>query len=524
MTEEDKKPRLPEVAERMWRLFKGNERSVGRFNPTTSKVMTDDRAPTVADFIDHIRGKEGAGVVPIMDDGNLWWAALDIDNHGEDADIPIIPLEQKSMQLNLPLIMCRSKSGGIHAYAFFSHPMPAAKIRALMAGWSEALGYAGCEVFPKQNKLYIQSDGKKSLGNWINLPYMGGKDTIRYAVVRGEKIGLLDFLELAENRRIDEKFLAQIVTGQYSEAPPCIKACMGYGVGEGNRNEALFNVSVFLRKAFPNDYAKRAEELNPIIFSKPLGKTELTRTITSAGRPDYSYRCNEEPIRSYCEKGVCLSSKFGITAKESENLELIQELPSFSDLVKYVTEPIRWEINIGGSKVANLSTQQLLDWRVMRELIAEKLMRVVPMIKPVEWERILVPLMESVRVVDTPDDASVAGVIRLRLKEFAAKTDLMSKGQNVEDRRALLRGLPCVQDVEGERSVLFRSQDFINYLKRTKSEEMKGTNLWFAVRDLGVAHMKVRAGEHSINVWRIPVDVVVNDWAEAEAPVFTSEL
>ena len=179
---------------------------------------------------------------------------------------------------------------------------------------------------------------------------------------------------------------------------------------------------------------------------------------------------------------------------------------------------------ISGKRVSNLSTQQLLDWRIMREMVAERLMRVVPMIKAAEWERMLSPLMESVRLVDAPDDASVSGVIRMKLKEFAAKTDLMNKGQNIDDRKALLRGLPCVQDINGERCVVFRGQDFIAYLKRVKSEELKGTNLWFAVKDLGVVQGKMRAGDHNINVWNIPVDVITQDWAEAEAPVFTSEI
>lgn len=524
MTEEKKKPKMSEVAGRLFQLFKGNDRSTGRFDPDTQKVHTLDRAPELADFVDHIRGVEGVGVVPIMDDGNMWWGALDIDNHGEATDIPIVPLEQLAIKHNLPLIMCRSKSGGVHAYVFFSHPMPAVRMRVLMAGWAEQLGHKGCEIFPKQNKLHRQANGKLSMGNWINLPYMGGSDTIRYAVYLGNKIGLLDFLDLAESKAIDEKWLAAAVTAPYVDAPPCIKAVMTYGVGEGNRNEALFNATVFLRKAFPEDFTKRAEELNPIIFHKPLGKTELARTIASAGRPDYSYRCNEEPIRSHCDRATCLASKFGISAKESEGLDIIQELPIFGDLVKYQTEPIRWEISIGGKKVYNLSTSQLLDWRMIRELVAEKLMRVVPMIRPVEWERILMPLMAEARIMDTPDDASMAGIIRLRLKEFAAKTDLMMKGEDKEERRALLRGLPCVQDMGGERCVLFRSQDFINYLKRTKSEEMKGTNLWFAVRDLGVIHTKIRIGTSSVNVWSIPVSVVVNEWAEAEAPEFTTEI
>lgn len=521
---EPPKSRLSQVADRMYNLFRGNIRSTGVFNPKSGKATTLDRPPTVDDFIAHIKGSTGVGVVPIMDDGTCLWAALDIDNHGEDTDIPIAPLEEKAMVLGLPLVMCRSKSGGVHAYCFFAEPMQAHRVKALMAEWARKLGHDGCEVFPKQNKLHKMANGSLSFGNWINLPYMGGKETVRYAIRAGEKIGLLDFLDLAESKKLTAKMVMSMVTAQYTDAPPCIMKVLQGLVVEGNRNEALFNAVVYLRKAFPDNFAERAAELNPVIFTKALAKAEFTRTVASAGRPDYSYRCNEEPMRSWCNKEICLASAHGITAKDAETLDLIQELPVFSDLIKYVTEPIRWELSIGGCRVMNLPTNQLLDWRIMRELIAEKLLRVVPMIKSAEWERILVPLMATARVIETPDDASVAGVVRLRLKEFAAKTDLLDKGDDPHSRKALLRGLPCVQEMDGERYVIFRGQDFINYLKRTKSEELKGTNLWFAVKDIGVEHSKIRVGDHSINTWRVPVDVITQGWAEAEAPNFTVEI
>jgi hypothetical protein len=132
--------------------------------------------------------------------------------------------------------------------------------------------------------------------------------------------------------------------------------------------------------------------------------------------------------------------------------------------------------------------------------------------------------MAIARIVETPDDASISGVVRLRMREFAGKTDLANKGRNTDDRKALLRGLPCVQEIDGDRCVLFRGQDLINYLKRTKSEELKGTNLWFAVKEMGVEHRKIRAGDSIVNVWSIPVSVVTTDWQEAVAPVFTTEI
>lgn len=521
----NKKLTLSGIAERFYLLFSGNNRSVGRYNPVTGKAITEDRPPAVSDFVEHIKGTMGVGVVPIRDDATVTWAALDIDNHDDGEDIPIVPLEAKSNLLGLPLTMCRSKSGGVHAYVFFSSPLPAVRVREIMHDWSGKLGHAGCEIFPKQNKLHRQASGALSFGNWINLPYMAGDETTRYAVHNGKKIGLMEFLDLAESRKVSMADIARVVTSQYADAPPCIARILAGGaVQEGNRNEVLFNTTIYLRKAHPEDFAKRAAELNPIIFSKPLGKSELLRTITSAGRPDYSYRCSEEPMRSYCDKVACVAGKWGITAKDAEGLELMQELPAFSDLVKYSTDPVRWEITIGGKKVSNLSTSQLLDWRFMREMIAERLLRVVPMIKPSEWERILSPLMGNVRLVEAPDDASVSGIMRAKLKEFAAKTDLMSKGQNIDDRKAMLRGLPCVQEIGGERCVVFRGQDFVSYLKRVRAEELKGVNLWFAVKDMGVMQTKMRVGDHSINVWYIPIDIIMQDWEGAEAPEFTSSI
>jgi hypothetical protein len=70
---------------------------------------------------------------------------------------------------------------------------------------------------------------------------------------------------------------------------------------------------------------------------------------------------------------------------------------------------------------------------------------------------------------------------------------------------------------------MFRAQDFVNYLKRTKSEELKGVNLWFAVKDIGVEHKRVRAGEENINIWYIPVKQVIA-FQTAEPVEFEADL
>lgn len=517
MKEENKKMSLSEAALRLLALFDSNRRSCGVFDPKTEKVHTIYEAPSTERWAQHIRGTQGVGCVPIMDDGSVTWAAIDIDNHGQEEDIPIAPVDAKVMEGKIPLVLCRSKSGGIHAYIFFKEPTKAGKAKSMLERWATELGFKGSEIFPKQSAL-----SGKQYGNWINMPYLGGNETIRYAFRGGKKLSLPEFIEVAEKLRVDEAELHAQQMLDHAQAPPCVQRMMAEGVSAGMRNEGMYNTVIYLKKAFPDSVESAAEELNRQMFDKPLPKVELKRTVASASRPDYSFRCGEEPIRSLCDRETCVKRKFGITQSEFDNLGAIAQLPEFSGLVKYVVEPVRWEIRINDLRVTNISTAQLLEWKYMREMIAEKLTIIAPLIKNQEWERVLQGMMKEARIVDAPDDASIAGVIRARLREFAAKTDLMSFGQDTADRKALLRGLPVVQMSEGERCVMFRAQDFVNYLKRTKSEELKGVALWFAVKDIGVRHSKIRVGTHSINVWCIPVTEVVHD--KPEPVEFKAEL
>lgn len=511
-------------AARLLALFPGNTRSSGRYDPKRDRAFTEPEPAKLVNFEAHVAGAMGVGVVPIQDDDTCQWAALDVDNHDSDEDIPLVPFSEKIAQLKLPLIACRSKSGGIHAYLFLDKPQPAIRIQNLMRKFASQLGVGGCEIFPKQGKLSTTSENKKQLGNWLNLPYFDAAKTMRYAVVNGKKLKLAEFLDHAERNRTTEVGLRVLSASEHPEAPPCVQKMFANGVAQGQRNEALYAIGVYYRKADPEHYRDRAKEANHVVFARPLGRAEVDRTVASAGKADYGYRCNEEPCRSLCDRGTCLTRKFGITPADAERLDTVEALPSFDSLVKYLSEPVRWEIKIEGVKIAGISTEDLLDWRAVRKIIADRLTRVVPMIKNNEWERILSPLMKEARIVKTPDDASIAGVIRERLREFASKTDLLSRGQDKEERKALLRGLPVIQMMNGsQRSVVFRAQDFVNYLKRTKSEELKGVALWLAIKDLGVEHARIRVGStDNINVWFLPVDVIQQD--KAEKPKYETEL
>lgn len=510
-------------------LYAGNTRSSGRYDAKRDRGWTEDLPVTTDDWTRHLNGLTGCGVVPIQDDNSCVWAAIDIDNHDSDEDLDIGAVDRRIVEQKLPLIACRSKSGGIHVYLFLEKPQPSARIRVMMNGFALNIGHGGSEIFPKQGILSEGKEGKKNKGNWINLPYFNADKTIRYAVRDGKKLSLDEFLTLAERTRITESQLRALTVTDHPEAPPCLQHLFAHGVAQGHRNEALYNIVVYYRKKNDGkDFEGPATDANQSVFSRPLPRAEMQRTISSAGRSDMQYRCNEEPIRSLCQRDICLNRKFGITPADADRLATVEAIPPFTDLTKYISEPVRWDIKIDGVQIRNLATEHLLDWRMMRQVIAERLTRVVPMIKNQEWERMLAPLMKEARTVETPDDASTSGVIRERLKEFASKTDVTNKGEDADDRKALIRGLPVVAAVDGERCVIFRGQDFINYLKRTKSEELKGINLWMAVKDMGVTKWRCRPGAgqnlNPIDVWTFPVKLLMEHLQPMPKQEFKSEL
>ena len=103
-------------------------------------------------WIDHIEGKDPSlGIIPIRDDSTCIWGCIDIDTYPLDHKKII----RKIRELKLPLVMCRSKSGRAHVFLFAKEPIKAKLIRDKLIEWAGELGYANCEIFPKQIEIKI---------------------------------------------------------------------------------------------------------------------------------------------------------------------------------------------------------------------------------------------------------------------------------------------------------------------------------------------------------------------------------
>jgi hypothetical protein len=503
---------VKELIKNFMNLFQSNERSHGMWDPNVKDRdphITIEKAYTEKQFEDHLLGKVGLGLVPIMDDGYCWWGAIDVDAHGEEEEkVDLVSLEALIRINDLPLNLCRSKSGGAHLYVFCIEPIKAPLLRKALFKWSELLGFGGAEIFPKQAKLLRNQDGSLQLGNYINLCNYDiyAKSPLRYSVDGGKQISLEHFIDNANSRRINAVSLVEMIDESHDNAPPCVRSMITNGVSSGLRNLSLYNIVIYLKRAFPETWKDKSFDMNAKIFDDPLSYTEAKKIVASASRREYHYKCKEEPCKSLCKSTICVTKKYGITPDEKDELE-IGKAPEFSSLKKLLTEPVKWILTIDHNELF-LSTPELMDFRKIREMVAEKMTMIVPPMKNDRWQTILHKLMKDTQVLEAPDDASTPGLVRSKLREFLGKARTPEKGKiSKQDRQGLKLGMPVVQQEDnGQKFICFRGMDFVSFLKKSRSEELKGTNLWMALRGAGVSHKKMRIGESVIQVWYLKFD------------------
>jgi hypothetical protein len=497
-----------EQIERLMSLFKGNDRAHGTFQPSNNrddgklkgvaKVLKEKT--TVAHWQDHLEGTTGLGVIPIKDNNRCHWGAIDIDQY----DLNHKKLIQKLEKMKLPAVVCRSKSGGGHVFFFFSQEIPAEELQSKLTGIAGSLGYAGCEIFPKQTHLLVD---RGDTGNFLNMPYFGGERTTRYAFsVEGDAISLEDFLVFAESRLQEPEAFLSLKTAPAKaqdllpHGPPCLQTLCAQGFGEGGRNNALFNLGVYARLADSDNWEQLVAKYNMDYMKPPLGHGEVNTIIKQLQKKEYFYKCDDQPIASFCNKAVCMSRKFGVGPGQSNN--------DFSSLTKINGDPPVWILNVDGKRV-ELSTEALVSQPQFQRECVSQINKFPITVNPRAWQTRMQLLLDSVTIVEVPPDATHRGEFEDLLSSFCCDR---ARGDTRED---IMQGIA----VWTEGKVFFQIKDVKKHLQVNGFTHYTSNKMTIRLTDLGAEKMFWRIKTKGVHVWALPEEFfATEDGEQIELP------
>jgi hypothetical protein len=534
-----------ELAKRFHALFMGKESVHGTYNNISHTRETDGkktgdpvtkRQPVTDElWLAHLQGENGIGIIPIRDDSTCLFGALDIDTYD---GLDHAHIAQRLQHLELPLIPCRSKSGGCHIYLFCKEPITAAAMQVRLKDIGARLGYGTCEIFPKQSRTT-----ERDSGSWINMPYFGLDETNRYGVkANGDPYTALEFLYMAEEIKVDAEFFNAKTQAEkrkkasdkpdvLPDGPPCLQNLIEIGFPEGTRNNGLFNLGIYYRKARPNDWDKALDAANQSFLSDPLPSEEVQDSIASLRRKDFAYSCSKQPLAQYCNAVACRGRKYGVGGGA-------WGFPKLGQLRKLLVQPPVWFLDISNPKTQNtvsveLTTDELQDPHAFQTVCINRLDMFPAMPGKNQWQQTISDLLENVQSIEPPEDSTSDGIFWELLEEFCTGK---AKANTQEE---ILRGVPwtCEKwtpELIGVKDntpragrTYFRVQDLIKFLARRNFREYKVTQISKVLKMRALEEFKDKSyderPEHwathgmwnirgrTVNWWSVPTFTKVKD-------------
>jgi hypothetical protein len=469
-----------------------------------STALTLRRAVTVELWKDHIEGKRPLGIIPIDENDMCSWGSIDVDDYTNN----LFGLVERVEKLILPLLPCRSKSGGLHLFMFLENPAPAGHVQDALKYIAAQLGISDSEIFPKQTKVLTD---RGDMGSWMVMPYygdtFGGKLQDQVGLRKtGAELTAEQFIDAARRYLVKPELLQQwqgapatpknrsvAVDGNYIEpaipfgdGPVCLELLAQQKVSPGGQNNALLNMGIYYKRIDPVNWKKRLEAANSGFLNPPGSSEGLLSVTRSLDKKDYNYTCKAAPICNHCNSSLCRTRKFGVGAES--------DFPTITSLSKLDIDPPLWFADIDGRRL-ELNTDNLYLYNNFVKVCFSQGM-VFSMMKQTQWVDILRPLVANSTTLDAPPEIGLFGQFKEMLEEFCTNRQ---KGRDAED---VLAGRPW-EDAETTRHY-FRIRDFQTFLIRGGVKDFTRGQMTTRIKQLGGGCQDRKIKKVHVNLWYVP--------------------
>lgn len=387
------------------------------------------------------------GIVPINENNLCRWGCVDIDEYNLNFKKIIDRVK------NLPAQLFRSKSGGGHLFIFTKEWVPASLLRSKLKMLAAFVGKSSAEIIPKQDV----KRSSKGVGSYLNLPYYGGSRTVQYAFNdEAEALTIEEFFEVYDKKALTLEELKNFtVEGKKTEKkedddftgmPPCLKILLRLKVGEGQRDNTMTHLAIYLKKRFPKNLNSKMFNYNAKYFEPALDDVEVTKIFDSVSKNDYLYTCKTEPMAQHCDPLKCVTEEFGVGDGD---------LPGFlpESIEKYESDPPIYIVNINGDQV-DCDSETLWNPDKFGMACMDQTTIIMDAISKPLWRKHLKKLFENLQYIPAPDSAKIKTQLKEHFMSFAAR----AKGDKVE----LIKVGRVFTDNE---KMFFKWSNFWQYLK-----------------------------------------------------------
>ena len=400
-------------------------------------------------FEDHLNGIEPTlGIIPINEEDLCKWGCIDIDSY---AGFDHKKLLNKIQTLELPLVVCRSKSGGAHIFLFIKEYVEVKIVRDKLNQIKAILGFGNAEVFPKQIELKSEED----TGNFLNLPYFQGNKTTRYAFkLDGTAANLEEFYSLYECYSVKPKDVANIqlkrVESEFKDGPPCIEILATSKIAT-NRNLALFHFATFAKKKWKN-WKEKISWFHKDYMVGELDQHEIDTIKSQHTKQDWGFLCKEEPMCSYCDKDLCRQRKYGIGNAAT--------FPGLSDLQEIQLEEPYYYLNVDGKRLKLPNAKYLKQQSLFEEACIAGIGLYPPSMKLKDWKILVNQLLSTREVITPPTGTTKKDQLTNHLEEFCT-----NRGSSSVEKEDIKNG--SVYTKNGKHYFLFDSF-YYGFLQRRR--------------------------------------------------------
>jgi hypothetical protein len=258
---------------------------------------------------------------------------------------------------------------------------------------------------------------------------------------------------------------------------------------------------VYARMFDSDNWEALVQRYNVDYLQPPLSHTEVGAVIKQLQRKDYYYKCDDQPIKPFCNKDICVTRKFGVGPAGVQN--------QMSSLTKIDGDPPIWILDVDGQRV-ELSTDGLISQTRFQKDCVSQINKLPIAVSQRAWQTRIQLLLDNLTIVEVPPDATIKGEFEDLLSQFC--TD-RAKGTERED---VLQGVAVWLDGK----VFFQVKDIKKHLTVNDFNHYSSNKITLRLQGLEAEKMFWRVKNKGVHVWSLPQDY----FADSQEPLALPDL